>query len=75
MVSFASEEGIERRVTTVDGIELTWIAQLKPAHAQRIAEALGRELTRVGLDESEWLRRHGLRADKHKGEGKRWGQP
>lgn len=33
-----------------------WIAQLKPKHAQRAAEQFARELSRVGLTESEWLR-------------------
>lgn len=34
----------------------TWIAQLKPEHAQRAAEQFSRDLSRVGLTESEWLR-------------------
>ncbi|MBC2743181.1 MAG: hypothetical protein HGJ93_09060 [Desulfosarcina sp.] len=33
-----------------------WIAELKNEHAQRAAEQFGRELSRVGLTESEWLR-------------------
>ncbi|XCN73878.1 MAG: response regulator receiver domain [Candidatus Electrothrix aestuarii] len=33
-----------------------WIAQLKPDHAQQAAEKFARELSRVGLTESEWLR-------------------
>lgn len=33
-----------------------WIAQLKPKHAQRAVEQFARELGRVGLTESEWLR-------------------
>ena len=33
-----------------------WVAELKTAHAQRAAEQFGRELSRVGLTESEWLR-------------------
>lgn len=33
-----------------------WIAQLKPKHAQRAVEQFARELSRVGLTESEWLR-------------------
>ncbi|MBL6995869.1 response regulator receiver domain [Desulfobacula sp.] len=32
-----------------------WVAQLKPDHAQRAAEQFARELSRVGLTESEWL--------------------
>ena len=34
----------------------TWIAQLRTSHAQRAVEKLARELSRVGLTESEWLR-------------------
>ena len=33
-----------------------WIAQLKPKHAHRAVEQFTRELSRVGLTESEWLR-------------------
>lgn len=36
--------------------EYEWIAQLKPDHAQQAAEKFARELSRVGLTESEWLR-------------------
>jgi len=38
------------------GEQFDWIAQLKPAHAQRAAEQFARVLGRVGLTESEWLR-------------------
>ena len=38
------------------GNRYEWIAELKTAHAQRAAEQFGRELSRVGLTESEWLR-------------------
>lgn len=37
--------------------EYKWIAQLKPEHAQHAAEKFARELSRVGLTESEWLHR------------------
>ena len=33
-----------------------WIAQLKPKHAHKAVEQFARELSRVGLTESEWLR-------------------
>jgi len=33
-----------------------WIDQLKPSHAQRAVEKFARDLSRVGLTESEWLR-------------------
>lgn len=34
-----------------------WILDLKDLHAQRIAHDFANQLSRVGLDESEWLRR------------------
>jgi|GEM_PF-661886 hypothetical protein len=37
-------------------LEIEWIAQLKPMHAQRIAHDVGQSLSRVGLIEAEWLR-------------------
>lgn len=39
-----------------DSRSYRWIAQMKPKHAQRAAEQFARELSRVGLTESEWLR-------------------
>ena len=33
-----------------------WVAQLKPAHAQRLVQLFATNLSRVGLNESEWLR-------------------
>lgn len=33
-----------------------WVDQLKTSHAQRAVESYARELSRVGLTESEWLR-------------------
>ena len=39
------------------GGDYLWLAQLKEEHAQREAERLARKLSRVGLTESEWLRR------------------
>ena len=34
-----------------------WRGELKPEYAQRIAQNFGTELSRVAVDESEWLRR------------------
>lgn len=34
-----------------------WVADLKPEHAQRVANQYAYKLSRVGLAESEWLRR------------------
>ncbi len=36
--------------------EIEWIGQLKPLHAQRIAADISDSLSRVGLDEAEWVR-------------------
>ncbi|WP_201979276.1 response regulator receiver domain [Hymenobacter rubidus] len=38
-------------------VDYIWIADLKFAHAQRIAGRFAVEVSRVGLTESEWLRR------------------
>jgi hypothetical protein len=37
-------------------IEFEWVAQLKPSHAQRVANSIGQQLSRVGLTEAEWAR-------------------
>jgi Response receiver domain len=57
-VRFASTGGSSgpRTVMTEDGVGLVWAGQLKPAHALRVAHEFGHHLSRVGLDESEWLR-------------------
>lgn len=62
--------GDQRMVTaTADGQKFVlkgqqrqceWVAQLKPGHAQRIAQDLGTSLARVGVIEAEWIR---LKAD------------
>lgn len=41
----------------INGLKYNWILDLKDSHAQRIANKFSAELSRVGLDESEWLRR------------------
>jgi hypothetical protein len=40
-----------------DIISLKWIGELKPFHSQKVANDYAREISRVGLTESEWLRR------------------
>lgn len=40
-------------------VKFTFLAQLKSSQAQRIAMRFLNKVTRIGLDESEWLRRHG----------------
>jgi len=42
---------------TTDGLKFKWISELKNQHAQRIANNFAANISRVGLDESEWLRR------------------
>ena len=39
---------------SVDNVAFKWIADLKPAHAQRIANNFAYTFSRVGLVESEW---------------------
>lgn len=36
--------------------KLEWIAQMKPDHAQRVAQDIGQSLSRIGVVEAEWLR-------------------
>ncbi|MFI8193191.1 response regulator receiver domain [Streptomyces sp. NPDC085946] len=48
------------RFTSDDGEEFLWIGELRPEHALRVSHELGRLISRVGLDESEWLRNDGL---------------
>lgn len=50
-------EGERFLLSTADGQDhFEWIAELKPLHAQRMAEYISRQFSRVGLSESEWLR-------------------
>lgn len=62
LVRFHSQNGVvafdeSDKIFSVDGSEsFEWIAELKSAHIQRIAERVSREFSRVGLCESEWLR-------------------
>jgi hypothetical protein len=50
-----SQEDIEIFRDT-SGLEYVWVDQLKIPHAQRAAEQFARELSRIGLTESEWQR-------------------
>lgn len=40
-----------------------WIADLKPDHAQRVANDYAYKISRVGLTESEWLRKQSQRVE------------
>lgn len=44
---------------STDGNRYRWAGELKEAHSQRIVHKFANEVSRVGLDESEWLRRWG----------------
>lgn len=51
------EFGDDNCVRTTDREKtFEWVAELKAAHIQRMAEFVSREFSRVGLTESEWLR-------------------
>lgn len=50
-----SDGGFE--FTDVDGSRYIWRGELKAEYAQRIAQGLSATLSRVAVDESEWLRR------------------
>jgi len=49
-------EGHEDHKPEIDE-NFEWVFDLKDLHAQRISNDIAREISRVGLDESEWLRR------------------
>lgn len=45
------------------GSTYRWVADLKPDHAQRVANDYAYKISRVGLTESEWLRRTSMRKE------------
>ena len=53
----AKKEGDFFVFKTIDGLVFRWISELKNEHSQRIANNFAANISRVGLDESEWLRR------------------
>ncbi|MBT7349180.1 hypothetical protein HN803_00070 [candidate division WWE3 bacterium] len=58
IVQAQKEEGVFNFTGGSDNqIKYQWILDLKEAHAQRIANNFAAQLARVGIDESEWLRR------------------
>lgn len=59
----AKEENGTFVFDTTDKKRLEWVSELKSEHAQRIANNFAAKLSRVGLDESEWLRRWADRQD------------
>lgn len=47
------------KITSVEGSTFEWVAELKDEHAQRIANKFAVSFSRVGVNESEWVRRSG----------------
>jgi len=45
-----------QKFVSIDGFEFEWLCDLKSNHAQRIINDFSSYLSRVGLDEPEWLR-------------------
>ena len=71
MFTFESNDSSMKQVTAIrnddsmwtiqptEGPSLEWVAQLKDEHAQRMANEIGGSFSRVGVNESEWVRRSG----------------
>ncbi|MFJ9121758.1 response regulator receiver domain [Streptomyces sp. NPDC102394] len=59
VVRAIKRDGIPR-FNSDDGEEFLWVGELRPEHALRVSHELGRLISRVGLDESEWLRYDGF---------------
>lgn len=53
------EEGEQLLVSDKQGTQFVWKGELKELQAQRVSTAYSSKLSRVGLDESEWLRLKG----------------
>ncbi len=43
-------------VNDTDGKRYEWIGELRREHAIRVSQAFANSMSRVGVDESEWLR-------------------
>ena len=50
------DDGKKYYFKSIYGDEYEWIVELKELHAQRIIDAYCSKLSRIGLNESEWLR-------------------
>ena len=70
MFTFESNDSSKKQVTasrsdstwtikSTKGPSFEWVAQLKDEHAQRIANEFAGSFSRVGVNESEWVRRSG----------------
>ena len=49
------------KITPIEGPSFEWVAELKDEHAQRIANEFAGSFSRVGVNESEWMRRSGTK--------------
>ena len=73
MFMFESNDPSKKQVTAIQNDQsiwtinpikspsFEWVAQLKDEHAQRIANEIGGSFSRVGVNESEWVRRSGTK--------------
>lgn len=55
----AHRDGTDRpfKFEDVDGGEYRWVGELKPEYAQSIAQAIAVSMSRIPLNQSEWIRR------------------
>jgi len=66
LITFAPQDGHDRIQTSknsntyvftnIDGIEFEWVGELRNEHAMRIVHEFVTNMSRIGLNESEWLR-------------------
>ena len=57
----AERDGADFCFSDVDGIRFDWMGELKADFAQRIAHEFASSLSRVAVNDSEWLRRESTR--------------
>ena len=57
VIATRRESGGDFEFTDTHGKRYTWQGELKTEYAQRIAQTFATKLSRVAVDESEWLRR------------------
>jgi Response receiver domain len=59
----AVPDGDEYVFNDTDGATFRWVGRLQTEHGQRVVHQLGSGFSRVGLSESEWLRRESGQGD------------
>ena len=55
----ATWSGSSWNITSVECHSFEWVAELNDEHSQRIANEFASSFSRVGVNESEWVRRSG----------------